>query len=712
VASFAIIESTVAQVDAALAPWFHALADTAIQGAVFIAVVYLICRALPRLPASIRCWMWWLACLKLVIDIVWISPIDLQVLKPALLAAAPPIMQSAAIAPMPVMPPAAWIQNIPAGSAAAQPAAHTPRMRIPWLLLAAMMWLLGVGWRLVVVSRQFAQSRKLAGSASIVEGDWMRETGQRLGRRLRLSPIPRVYSSPDVASPVVLGFYEPIILIPDNDLYSCDNESLRLALAHEMAHIRRGDLWYGLVPSLAQIIFFFHPMAWLAAREYALCREEACDAEAIHLTGITAHDYGKLLLRFGVAGRPSGAVVGLGASSNAKLLKRRLESLRYATASSRRAGAILLPAAILVASFGLLPVRLVAQQQPSPNSGAAPTQTDQPIVSSNSGSPTTAANPGPSPAPDVQPIPPAAPRLPAQPTKPAATAVAQAKPRPHVPSLPGQSDKAKSSSDEGTDSMDADDMSSLSSLNGLSALQSLSSLNSLGDTISQAIGQALSDSGSDARDLLNDQSQMKQLTEEQRNEMKQAITTALSSERIGDIALQAAQAGIQEAISRLQEKSDELESQIAATDTDTAKSPDEQEKIKEKLAALRAAREGLASAVAGLKISMDQLRSQTSRMNTGSPPVPPIPAMPEFSGTPRQPGAAPAPPAPPDKPTSNDAPSVVQQFDESAVPGPLSGYQVTVIRFKRWMVTCVTRLGSSSATFATIDSAITASGAP
>jgi hypothetical protein len=38
------------------------------------------------------------------------------------------------------------------------------------------------------------------------------------------------------------------------------NES-SMALAHELAHLRRGDLWLGWLPAIAQRLFFFHPLA-------------------------------------------------------------------------------------------------------------------------------------------------------------------------------------------------------------------------------------------------------------------------------------------------------------------------------------------------------------------------------------------------------------------------------------------------------------------
>ena len=54
-------------------------------------------------------------------------------------------------------------------------------------------------------------------------------------------------------------------------------DDLDMALTHELIHLQRRDLWWGLLPAVSQHLFFFHPLVHVAAREYALAREEACD---------------------------------------------------------------------------------------------------------------------------------------------------------------------------------------------------------------------------------------------------------------------------------------------------------------------------------------------------------------------------------------------------------------------------------------------------
>lgn len=64
-------------------PVLEALRRASLHGAVAIAAVWIVCRLFPRLPASLRCGLWWLACLKLVVALAWVEPIPLAVLPAA-----------------------------------------------------------------------------------------------------------------------------------------------------------------------------------------------------------------------------------------------------------------------------------------------------------------------------------------------------------------------------------------------------------------------------------------------------------------------------------------------------------------------------------------------------------------------------------------------------------------------------------------------------
>src|SRR5258708_40366126 len=69
------------------AAWGAAIWNASWQGAVGIAVVYLICRVVPRLSPAIQCWMWRLAYLKLFVSLFWSAALHLPKSAPKVLVA-------------------------------------------------------------------------------------------------------------------------------------------------------------------------------------------------------------------------------------------------------------------------------------------------------------------------------------------------------------------------------------------------------------------------------------------------------------------------------------------------------------------------------------------------------------------------------------------------------------------------------------------------
>ena len=85
------------------------LVHAALWGGLFIAGVGAVCRLVPRLPASARANLWWLACLKLVFDLFWAAPLALPLL-PAPAARLAPAFLPADATLKPCSPPASALQ--------------------------------------------------------------------------------------------------------------------------------------------------------------------------------------------------------------------------------------------------------------------------------------------------------------------------------------------------------------------------------------------------------------------------------------------------------------------------------------------------------------------------------------------------------------------------------------------------------------------------
>jgi BlaR1 peptidase M56 len=116
-------------------------------------------------------------------------------------------------------------------------------------------------------------------------------------RQMRVRRAPQLSVAEAVGSPVLLGGSRPVICLPRAMLSSCTGAELRLILAHELAHWKRRDLFWAWLPTVGGTLFFFHPLVWLAGREWWLAQELACDELAIRITGAPALEYGQMVLK-------------------------------------------------------------------------------------------------------------------------------------------------------------------------------------------------------------------------------------------------------------------------------------------------------------------------------------------------------------------------------------------------------------------------------
>jgi beta-lactamase regulating signal transducer with metallopeptidase domain len=330
------------------------LAWTSIQAAVLIAVVLLIVRLLPRLPAAMRCTLWWLVSVQLLLGLCWHAPVALPLLNPVAAAASNAPIQKAPVflAGQVSMPMASNTsvprqgESLPAGDA--RDFTHWPRF-LPAL------WLLAMLVQLPLLARQWWRARRLLGSAEpLIDGPMQALCNQR-ARALGLRRCPPLYVCRDIDSPQVNGLRQPVVLLPA--VHAMTPAESAMAIAHELAHLRRGDLWLGWLPAIAGRLFFFHPLVRWALREYAFEREAACDAEVLRQTGTLPHAYAQLLLRLGVA-HPMHAGLA-GASPTFQNLKRRLTMLQHIDPVSRRQLRGWLLVAV-VAAAGVLPYRVTA----------------------------------------------------------------------------------------------------------------------------------------------------------------------------------------------------------------------------------------------------------------------------------------------------------------------------------------------------------------
>ena len=192
-----------------------------------------------------------------------------------------------------------------------------------------------------------------------------REAGVRRPVELLICPL--------AASPVLIGWVRPCIVLPSEDL---TEEAFRCTVLHELTHCRRWDGAYKWLVQAAVCLHWFNPLVCLMAREIARDCELACDEAVVLALGEDGRRaYGDTLLRVLETG---GKLSGVGASvtlcEDGKLLKERLEAIMKVKRQTKRTAALslMLAGALLAGATAAGAYTGPAKKQTEPviNSGA------------------------------------------------------------------------------------------------------------------------------------------------------------------------------------------------------------------------------------------------------------------------------------------------------------------------------------------------------
>jgi len=141
-------------------------------------------------------------------------------------------------------------------------------------------------------ARVFRQWRGLRSMLKMAESlpDWQaraRVFADRMGLR-RLVPV---LASVRVATPTLIGWLRPAVVMPVAVLARMPAAQIDLVLAHELAHLKRLDHIANLFQVVLETLLFYHPAVHWISREARNERELCCDALALRVTGGERRDF-------------------------------------------------------------------------------------------------------------------------------------------------------------------------------------------------------------------------------------------------------------------------------------------------------------------------------------------------------------------------------------------------------------------------------------
>ena len=169
---------------------------------------------------------------------------------------------------------------------------------LTWQAILFVLWLVGVLAFLALLVQRVRFVRGLIALSSPAKKELLglleqcrRKIGVRWDIRLRISDT--------IPSPAVCGFFRPTVLIPAPLIEKISPEGLRATLIHELAHIKRGDLWVNSVQTFLQVIYFYNPFVWFANSIIRRICEEAVDETVLVTLGGQAKNYCNTLIDIG-----------------------------------------------------------------------------------------------------------------------------------------------------------------------------------------------------------------------------------------------------------------------------------------------------------------------------------------------------------------------------------------------------------------------------
>ncbi len=109
-----------------------------------------------------------------------------------------------------------------------------------------------------------------------VHKDW-EDRLKHLLHRLKIHQKVRLLESTIAQSPMVIGWFKPVILIPTSTFLGLTQQQIETILIHELAHIRRYDYLINLLQTLVETVLFYHPAVWWVSRQMRIEREHCCD---------------------------------------------------------------------------------------------------------------------------------------------------------------------------------------------------------------------------------------------------------------------------------------------------------------------------------------------------------------------------------------------------------------------------------------------------
>lgn len=274
------------------------LMQQSLYAAAVAAVVWTVLAVVkPRHPL-LHLALWWFVLARLVLPADLAASWSLRAAADRLLAKAAPVLANpqAAVVGLEDAEPVA-VAAPPTADAlvlSAEPAAAAGGDLLP--VAVFLFWLGGAVAMALLLARAERSARQTINLAEPAENPLLEQLADAWAKRFGVTRHVRVLVTQEATAPFTAGVLRPVIVLPRTLLDRLDAVELSAVIGHEMSHIRSFDVVWRMVERVLLVLFFFHPMVWMAVRRIDTAREAASDISAANSGVVARNTYAQSLL--------------------------------------------------------------------------------------------------------------------------------------------------------------------------------------------------------------------------------------------------------------------------------------------------------------------------------------------------------------------------------------------------------------------------------
>ncbi len=150
-------------------------------------------------------------------------------------------------------------------------------------------WLSGTLFLFLRLILGRVQAHQVFRHSFLLNDDRWSFVAQFVARKIGLHRNTALASHPQVPIPLTFGTVRPVVMLPKS-ANQWTMERRRIVLLHEFAHIRRRDDLARLAARAVALLFWFHPLSWVAFQKFKMEQEKSCDERVIQ-SGVRPSDY-------------------------------------------------------------------------------------------------------------------------------------------------------------------------------------------------------------------------------------------------------------------------------------------------------------------------------------------------------------------------------------------------------------------------------------